>query len=53
MKLSNIQYENIKQVITDIIFDYDLKYPINIFDLAEKMGFTVIQYSFLVMKEKS
>lgn len=52
MKLSNIQYENIKQVITDIIFDYDLKYPINIFDLAEKMDFTVIPYSFFCDERK-
>lgn len=46
MRMNDEQYEEIKQIVADIIFDYDLKYPIDIFDLAEKMGFSVIPYSF-------
>lgn len=46
MKLADEQYEKAKQIVADIISDYDLKYPINIFDLAEKMGFAVVPYTF-------
>ena len=46
MRLSDEQYERAKQTVADIIYDYDLKYPINIFDLAEEMGFAVVPYSF-------
>lgn len=46
MRLENKDYEKAKQIVADIIYDYDLKYPIDIIDLAEKMGFSVIPYSF-------
>ncbi len=46
MRLADEQYEKAKQTVADIIFDYELKYPINIFDLAEEMGFAVVPYSY-------
>lgn len=45
MRLANEQYEKAKQTVADIIFDYNLKYPINIFDLIDRMGFAVVPYS--------
>lgn len=45
MRLLDEKYESAKQIVADIIFDYELKYPIDIFDLAQRMGFVLVPYS--------
>ena len=48
MKLSNEAYENIKQAVADMLVDYNIKgVPINAFEVAIKIGLTVIPYSAL------
>lgn len=53
MHLSNEQYEEIKQVVTDTFITYDIKcVPISAFEVATKMGLTVIPYSALEGKKR-
>ena len=54
MRLSDEQYEEIKQAVTDMFITYDIKcVPINAFEIAIKMGLTVIPYSALEDEKKS
>lgn len=45
MELNNKTFENAKRTITSLIEDYDIKYPLDIFELCKKMEFEVIPYS--------
>lgn len=48
MQLSNNRYENIKEEITSLFMEYDIKcIPINAFEIAIKMGLNIIPYSAL------
>ncbi len=48
MRLSNKTYEEIKQAVANMFTDYDIKgIPINSFEVAIKLGLTVIPYSAL------
>ena len=53
MRLSNEQYEDIKQTVLNLFITYDIKcVPISAFEIAMKMGLTVIPYSALENKKK-
>lgn len=53
MRLTDEQYEEIKQTVTDTFLEYDIKcVPINGFEMAIKMGITVIPYSALSDEQK-
>lgn len=52
MKLENSKYELAKLTVADIIYDYDLKYPISALDLAKQMDFCVFPYSFFKDKKE-
>ncbi|MEE3393494.1 MAG: ImmA/IrrE family metallo-endopeptidase [Lachnospiraceae bacterium] len=46
MRLDNETYEDIKQAVADMFVDYDIKgVPISSFEVAIKIGLTVIPYS--------
>lgn len=46
MRLSDETYESIKQAVVDMFVDYDIKgVPISSFEVAIKIGLTVIPYS--------
>lgn len=48
MRLSDEAYESIKQFVANMFIDYDIKeVPIDAFDVARKMGISVIPYSAL------
>lgn len=48
MRLSDEQYEEIKRTVTDTFEEYDIKgIPISAFEMATKMGITVVPYSSL------
>ena len=54
MRLSDEQYECIKQAVLDMFITYDIKcVPISAFEIAIKMGLTVIPYSALEDEKKS
>ena len=54
MRLSNEEYENIKQTVIDTFLEYDIKcIPINAFEMAIKMGIKIIPYSALEEEKKS
>lgn len=53
MRLSNEQYENIKQTVIDTFLEYNIKcVPINAFEMATKMNLVVIPYSALDADKK-
>lgn len=53
MRLSDEQYEEIKQTIIDTFVAYDVKgIPINGFELATKMGITIVPYSSLKKEQR-
>lgn len=53
MRLSNEQYEDIKQTVLNLFITYDIKcVPISAFEIAMKMGLTVIPYFALENKKK-
>ena len=45
MKIDDELFEKAKLLITDIIDDYEIKYPLDIYDLAKKIGFELVPYS--------
>ena len=46
MKMSDERYEEIKHAVADMFVDYDIKgIPINAFEVALKIGITIIPYS--------
>lgn len=45
MRLKDEKYEFAKKEVAYTIFEYKLKYPIDIFDLAKRMGFVLVPYS--------
>lgn len=45
MKLDERIFEKAKSIIRDLIEDYDIKYPLDVFDLSYRMGFELIPYS--------
>lgn len=48
MRLSNDQYEDIKETIASLFVEYDIRcIPINAFEIAIKMGLKIIPYSAL------
>lgn len=48
MRLSSETYESIKQEVANMFIDYDInRIPINSFEVAKKIGLTVIPYSLL------
>ena len=48
MRLSNEKYEEIKNIVADMFVFYGIEnVPINSFDVAAKMGLTIIPYSSL------
>lgn len=48
MKLADKRYEDIKQEVANMFIDYDIKcVPVNSFEVATKIGLTVIPYSAL------
>lgn len=53
MRLSDEQYENIKQTVIDTFLEYDIKcIPINAFEMALKMKLKIIPYSALDDEKK-
>ena len=53
MRLSDEQYEHIKQTVSDTFEEYDIKcIPINVFEMALKMNLKVIPYSVLDDEKK-
>lgn len=53
MRLSNDVYEEIKNVVIESFLEYDIKtIPISAFEMAIKMGITVIPYSALSEKKQ-
>lgn len=53
MRLEDEQYEEIKNVVIDTFIEYGIKsIPICAFEMALKMGLTVIPYSVLTDKQK-
>lgn len=53
MRLSDETYEYIKQEVANMFVDYDIKgTPINSFEVAIKIGLTVVPYSALNRKER-
>ena len=53
MRLSDETYEDIKHAVADMLVDYDIKgVPINAFEVAVKIGLTVIPYSALSRKKR-
>lgn len=53
MRLSNETYEEIKQAVADMFVDYDIKgIPLCSFEVAIKIGLTVIPYSALDWKKR-
>ena len=53
MRLADEQYEEIKQTVIDTFITYDVKcIPINGFELATKMGITIVPYSSLSKKKR-
>lgn len=53
MRLSDETYEYIKQAVADMFVDYDIKgLPISAFEIAIKIGLTVIPYSALDEKKR-
>ena len=53
MRLSDEQYEEIKQTVIDTFVAYDVKgIPINGFELATKMGITIVPYSSLKKEQR-
>ncbi len=52
MRLSNETYENIKQAVADMFVENDIKsVPICSFEVAVKIGLTIIPYSALTSKQ--
>ena len=45
MELCDELFESVKIIIANIIEDYDIKYPLDIYELAGKMEFEVVPYS--------
>ena len=45
MELCDDLFEYTKKIISNLIEDYDIKYPLDIFDLCSKLEFEVIPYS--------
>ena len=45
MELCDELFENAKIMISNLIEDYDIKYPLDVFDLCLKLEFEVIPYS--------
>lgn len=46
MRLEDSRYEEIKQIITEILSDYSISsLPIDVFSLAERMGIKIYKYS--------
>lgn len=53
MRLNNETYESIKQAVADMFVDYDIKsIPICSFEVAVKIGLTVIPYSALTKEQR-
>lgn len=53
MRLENEQYEEIKQIVIETFLEYDIKsIPISAFEMAIKMGITIIPYSALNEKKR-
>lgn len=53
MRLSDEQYEEIKNVVADTFVEYDVKsIPISAFEMAIKMGISVVPYSALSQKKR-
>ena len=53
MRLNDETYEYIKQAVADMFVDYDIKgLPISAFEIAIKIGLTVIPYSALDAKKQ-
>ena len=53
MRLDNQRYEDLKQEVANMFTDYNIKgVPINAFELAEKIGLTVIPYSKLLPEQQ-
>ncbi len=51
-KLTNAEYEYIKEVVVDIFIRYNIRFiPVSGFEIATKMGITVVQYSSLTEKK--
>ena len=51
MRLTNKRYEEIKEIILDFLFDYDIdRLPINVFELAKKMKIKVVYASEILKK---
>lgn len=52
-KLSEERYEEIKQVVVKLFVDYGVScVPVNGFELASKMGVTVVPYTALPLKDR-
>lgn len=45
MDLREEVFEKAKITVKELIEDYDIKYPLDVFDLCNKMGFELIPYS--------
>lgn len=45
MELIDDLFENAKLVITSLIEDYEIRYPLDLYDLCKKMEFELIPYS--------
>jgi Zn-dependent peptidase ImmA (M78 family) len=53
MKLTDQEYESIKQEVIDILARYDIRCtPISGFEIAQKMGIIVMPYSALTKKQR-
>lgn len=53
MRLSDSRYEEIKQTIADFLEDYNVsKLPVDVFDLAEKLGIRIVRATELIKKNK-
>lgn len=53
MRLSDEQYEEIKQTVIDTFLEYDIRcIPINAFEMAIKMGLKIVPYSALDDEKK-
>ena len=45
MKIADELFEKAKLLILSIIEDYEIEYPLDIYDLAKRMGFELVPYS--------
>ena len=53
MRLTDSRYEEIKQLITELLSDYSIStLPIDVFLLAERMAIKICKYSEFVVDER-